>query len=264
LTIETTADLLKIPDIEVGVLQIVSIETTSICNLNCHYCPNSTVGRDKEFMKDSTFYKIVDSLKEYDNNYTGEIYPHLYGEPLLDKRLELFVMYVKKQHPLSIVKIYTNGELLSIERYYSLKKAGVGQFIISQHTDKPSDNISKLYNYTINNSIPADDIVYNEMYKQKILFNRGGLVDTEPYTVNHLSRMVNCIGAHNQMTFDYKGNAVLCCQDYLSKHTYGNIDKQSISDIWNNSVYMRIRNLILYGFLPLKMCRICMYGEDRS
>jgi len=260
LTIETTDDLLKLLDIEVGIIQIVSIETTSICNLNCHYCPNSTVGRDKKFMKESTFYNIVDSLKVYDNNYTGEIYPHFYGEPLLDKRLESFVMYVKKQHPRSIVKIYTNGELLSIERYYTLKEAGVDQFVISQHTDKPSNNILKLYNYTIEKSIKLDDIVYNETYKQKIFYNRGGLVDTEPHSVNRLSQMVNCTGAHNQMTFDYKGNAVLCCQDYLSNHTYGNIDKQSISDIWNNSEYRRTRNLILYGFLPLKMCRTCMYG----
>jgi 8-amino-3,8-dideoxy-alpha-D-manno-octulosonate transaminase len=260
LTIETAADLFKLLDIDVGILQIVSIETTSICNLNCHYCPNSTVGRDNEFMKESTFYNIVDSLKEYNNNYTGEIYPHFYGEPLLDTRLESFVMYVKKQHPLSIVKIYTNGELLSIERYYTLKEAGVDQFVISQHTDKPSNNILKLYNYTIEKSIKVDDIVYNETYKQKIFFNRGGLVDTEPHTANRLSQMVHCTGVHNQMTFDYKGNAVLCCQDYLSNHTYGNIDKQSISEIWNNSVYMRTRNLILFGFLPLKICRTCMYG----
>src|SRR6185369_4543838 len=116
LAIDSVNDLTKLLDVDAGILANVFIETTSICNLRCPYCPNSTVGRDQEFMEEATFYRIIDSLKEYDGNYTGLIAPHFYGEPLIDNRLETFVSYIRKVHPHSNIIIYTNGELLSIAR----------------------------------------------------------------------------------------------------------------------------------------------------
>lgn len=260
LAIESVNDLSKLLTADAGILANVFIETTSICNLRCPYCPNSTVGRDQEFMEEATFYRIVDSLKEYDENYTGLIAPHFYGEPLIDTRLEMFVRYIKNVHPLSDVVIYTNGELLSIARYKSLKEAGVNSFNISQHTDVQSKTLNDTIAYIKLNSLPVEDLCLTDMAMQKIKFNRGGLVDAEPIPEEVLAATEICIAAHRVMLFDYKGNAVICCNDYLSQHSYGNINYKSISDIWNGQDYRRIRNLVLYGYLPLPICRTCMYG----
>jgi MoaA/NifB/PqqE/SkfB family radical SAM enzyme len=59
-------------------LNAVEIETTTVCNRACAYCPNKTVGgRPKTQMGVDVYHKIIDSLGEM--GFAGRVSPHFYG-----------------------------------------------------------------------------------------------------------------------------------------------------------------------------------------
>jgi len=129
--IESTDKLATLFDLDVTAISSVSIETTTVCNLRCSYCPHSTIhAKPPEYMPEEIFYRIVDSFKEYLPDYAGEIIPSMYGEPLLDKRLETFVAYIRRQFPKSVINLFTNGHYLTIERYHRLLVSFPSQLLI--------------------------------------------------------------------------------------------------------------------------------------
>ena len=247
----------RLLDIRVPCLKNIQIETTSICNLRCEYCPNSTVGRDNAFMEAETYYKIIDSLKEYIPDYSGTLAPHFYGEPLIDKRLEQFIAYTRKILPSAVIEVYTNGELLTIDRYLALKTAGVDLFRISQHTELPSTVVETTLTYIQQNHPEIFSIDYKVYRDEKFKMNRGGLVTTEQVPLELMRTVTGCSMAHRVLTFDFKGNALLCCNDYLAQHVFGNIRSNSIEEIWEGMGYQRVRNLLMFGYLPFEMCKVC-------
>lgn len=230
-------------------LRAVEIETTTICNRKCHYCPNYTVGRPPRLMEEKTFFKIIDSLKRH--NFTGRISPHFYGEPLTDSRLESFLQYVHVNLPKAAIKLFTNGELLTVARYLALKKAGVSMFRISQHTECPSDTVKHTLAYIKEHHpdlFTVEHINYFSDHSMKL--NRGGLVAITPVRMRYCTYV-------DQLTFDYLGNAVLCCNDYHSSHIFGNINDKDTHQIWNDKEYIKARSLIANGFWPYEICKIC-------
>ena len=75
----------------------IEFETTAYCNRKCNYCPNVDHERfaddDKFLMKEEVFKKLISQLK--DMNFSGLISPHLYGEPMSDLRMPLWIKYIK-------------------------------------------------------------------------------------------------------------------------------------------------------------------------
>ena len=80
-----------------GIFQAVQIETTTICNRKCPYCPNYSVGRPQCLMEESVFLKIIAALKEI--SFKGTIVFSGFGEPVSDDRLTQFVSHIKKMLP---------------------------------------------------------------------------------------------------------------------------------------------------------------------
>lgn len=62
----------------------ICIETSSMCNRSCVFCPNHHNARPDEEMEWSTIEKIVLELKAL--NYKGRITNYIYNEPMRDKR----------------------------------------------------------------------------------------------------------------------------------------------------------------------------------
>ena len=54
------------------------------------------------------------------------------------------------------------------------------------------------------------------------------------------------------------GEVGLCCIDNMSQFTLGNINDNSVAEIWNNDNFNRIRKLMLNGKKnEIKLCRGC-------
>ncbi len=232
----------------------VEIETTSICNRKCLYCPNSVAERPAGNIPDELFTKIIDELAEM--NYSGRLSPHLYGEPLVDKRIVRFIAYARERLPGAFIKLFTNGDLLTFELLNELDAAGVDVFRVSQH-DKQADSrlIDILQRYTgIAGKHKVEYMKYFD--NDENLMNRGGLI-----AVRHDVNMKFCTYVSG-ITIDFEGNMLLCCQDYLAKHKLGNLKDENIMDVWNKDSYKSLRDRIESGMWLTALCRVCNGRES--
>lgn len=227
----------------------VEIETTSICNRKCSYCPNSNTKRPAVNMKEELYYKIVDELA--DIGFSGRFSPHLYGEPLVDKRIVRFVAYARNKLPNAFIKLFTNGDKLTYEVFNELIEAGVDIVRIAQHDESPSLTLSDTLK-KIDDRIKKDHIEYVKYFNNdEDLMNRGGLIE-----VKHDTEMKYC-NYVSGITIDYAGNMLLCCQDFLSRYRFGNLEEESINGVWNSKNYKLLRDKIKCGIWPLDICKIC-------
>lgn len=102
------------------------IETTSICNLACSFCPPTE--RQARFIKVEDFSKILDDIKPH----TDYIYFHVKGEPLLHPKIDqlLDLSYEKGFK----VNITTNGTLIHKAASKLLGKPALRQMNFSLHS----------------------------------------------------------------------------------------------------------------------------------
>lgn len=230
---------------------IIEIETTTECNRKCVYCPNYTHDRGKHLMSEKLFKKIIDELASI--NFSGRVSPHFYGEPLLDKRLPKLIGYVREKLPLSSIVIFSNGDLLTIDLFNKLIKSGVNQFCITEHGKTMSKNMRQLMDYVKDKPNLSNKVFYFKVQPETPLFNRGGLVEPDVAI-----KFEKCRSPSDVVIIDYKGNVILCCNDYLSSVVFGNMEKESLIQIWNKPYYKKTRKDIRNGIFELEVCKKCV------
>ena len=235
----------------INMLTEISIETITACNRRCLYCPNSKFNRgatkNKKLMEDKLFFKIIDELAEL--GFKGELKPHGYGEPLLDHRLPELISYAKTNLPEAKILLYSNGDLLNIDKYNELVKSGVRGFIITPHGSERNTGMDEVIDY-MNRYKPQDvDFI---LQKIETFLNRGGLIDRQP----SLKRKT-CFDPTTAVAVDYQGNVILCCNDYLGTEVLGTLKNQRLIDIWESKRYKRIRKELRRGLFSCDICKKC-------
>lgn len=121
-------------------LNLVQIQTTSVCNSNCICCPypHSWYKKNPGYMSDGLYRKIVDSINKYDPMFTGKFAPYLCNEPYADKKIlrRCETAYDRLKEP--YVELSSNMGLLDKkmidDTYEMFKKHNFyGKFTISHH-----------------------------------------------------------------------------------------------------------------------------------
>jgi len=236
----------------------INIETTTLCNRRCKYCPNSiferSLEKNEKFMPEHVFRKIINDLKCI--HFTGRISPHLYGEPLLDKRIVSLMRYAHEVLPKATLEMYTNGDFLNIEIIESLYEAGVHNYAISLHGNKKERDASrKRISYFIQyfkNEQKCISIDFIDLDSKYNFSNRGGLI-----RVKNESRQIRCKEPTNPLVINYRGDVLLCCNDYLDKVTFGNVMTETLINIWNSNSFKSTRNRNRKNNYILDICKKC-------
>lgn len=212
------------------------IETTSFCNRRCKYCPNSIYDRgiEKNFMNEELWTKIMKELNEM--HWHGFIQPVGYGEPLADPRMPQLLAITKKYLPKCKVVIYTNGDYLTEEVYNKLRPY-VSGYKVANHGDF-NTNIPKKKNIAIENI--------------KYFSNRASILP-----IKNDVKLDKCDLPAQLLQVDWEGNVKLCCNDYLGKVRFGDLNKERLIDIWNKPEYKKIRKDITNGKPAVDLCKKC-------
>lgn len=241
----------------------INIETTTLCNRRCGYCPNSSFDRsikqNERLMPEDLFKKIIDELKTI--KFTGRISPHLFGEPLLDKRIVRLMKYAHETLPKAKLKMYTNADLLDINMLGGLCDAGVKDYVVSLHgTDKEKEinknRVDKLVSYIREEGMNIN-ISYFNVSTDSFLANRGGLVK-----VKNVNKVVSCQRSTNPLVVDYKGDVLICCNDYLGQVNFGNIANNSLLNIWNSKKFKSVRNDLKKKIYKFDICKKCALQQN--
>lgn len=115
---------------------MLAIEPTNLCNLKCAFCPTSDeklltkVGREKGSMPLELFRKVVDGARQFPVRMK-EVCLFKDGEPLLNKDICGMISYLKQVNICDVIKIFTNGLLLTPELNRELVSAGLDFIRIS-------------------------------------------------------------------------------------------------------------------------------------
>ena len=262
--------------------EIVQIESTNICNAKCVFCPRDDMHRRQGIMSVELFRKIVDECVTLGITH---VRMHNYGEALMDRRLVEKVKYAKERG-IKEVGMISNGSLITDHVARGMIDAGLDAINISVDAsgkevfestrlglkyDKVIANIERLVRLRTesgkrrpklilsfvrqNNS--ADEQAFIEHWRgiaDKIhitdLHNWAGTLNTES-DVNY-----PCYRPWLTFTVLWDGRVSLCCADFDGKTILGNVNTQSIADIWNAEPYREARRQHLESGGP-DICRAC-------
>ena len=221
----------------------VEIEVNSRCNRKCSYCPVSILPYPKvpKFMSKDLFTKIIMNLKSLD--FIGRLSYHFYNEPLLRKDLSDLVSFTKSYLPSAYQVIYTNGDLLTDDRYNELIQSGIDLIFITSHSMKE---------FPVR---PKQELHFPD---ELTLTNRGGSLQHlgEPA---YSTKQLRCYAPSEMLIITSNGDVVLCYEDAKREHVMGNVQTNSIEEIWFSDKFKAIRHSLstIGGRNQIDICSKC-------
>lgn len=226
----------------------VNIETSTICNRACSYCPRSIFPRPKMFLSPKLWKKTINDLEEI--GYSDNLMPVGYGEPLLDRRLPDFIKYARQTLSNAFISVYTNGDFMDSSIFNKLVSVGVDKFVVSLH--KPRNNFMDFY---------------RELPDEKKKYIKFNITENITKQLNTIGGLVNIPKKWkkvwkkcdlNQLTIKANGDVAICCHDYFGKVIFGNVGNEKLIDIWNKPQFKQIRKNLRKGEADLELCKKCM------
>lgn len=272
----------------------VDIETTTVCNLRCPYCPRTVMVDKGELSPDDSltrqeFAPLVDQAAAMG---TKAIKLNYNGEPLAHKDVVWQIDYAKKAGIVD-VSMNTNGVLLKPPKSVGILEAGIDGVFVSFDGVNPelfaksrvgttlgrvADN---LYEFVkLRNKIrPACTLRVNMVYygtpeswEQFVGLKAmwGGLVDAVSYGTygdfehdEGLKEFPEVKGWHcaqpfQRLVLKANGNATICCPDTQDAMCVGNWREVRLYDLWHSPLAREIRRKHACGdYYQLDRCRKC-------
>jgi MoaA/NifB/PqqE/SkfB family radical SAM enzyme len=134
----------------------IDVELTNNCNLKCLFCGQQTMKREKGFIDEKTFKKIVDECSQY----KSPIRLIRWGEPFLHPKIIDFCKYAKQEE--IQLHITTNGTIINEQQMQEIVDLQLDSIIFSfQGATKEQYELmrnNKLYDKLKNNILKLIEI----------------------------------------------------------------------------------------------------------
>ena len=252
----------------------VRYEVTDKCNASCIMCPRDEheYGREHGIMDQSLYEQSIDEIVSLGAKkvvLTG------FGEPMLDRKLELKISYAKSKG----LKTYfiTNGSVLTDKRARSILEAGLDEMRVSFYgmgsdtynavmqgleyektkkgllsflklRDKISPDTKVQLSYLILPENKKDTKAFQEYWEPKVealeIWMPHNFGDGRSYRERSGGEIIKSTCGRPEsgpLQIQWNGEVVPCCYDYNNKIVLGNAFAQPILEILNNSKYRLLR-----------------------
>ncbi|MBS3096743.1 radical SAM protein [Candidatus Woesearchaeota archaeon] len=266
-----------------------NIEPTNACNVNCSFCPRLESSKSIGYMDFDLFRKIIDES----SNYGGRHFSFFKdGESLLHPKLPAMIEYAKKAHPGNTINLSTNAILLDEKKAAEIINAGLDTINMSVNAATP-ETYKKLLNSdkfervveNVNNFLKikkelnaSNPVVTVQMIDMEVAQNdvplfyqtwndKDVVVRVRPFLnwtgVRKDEHAVKrsrypCNYLWNFPSINWDGRVSVCCVDYSEDGIIGDVNKQSLAEIWNGYTIRKYREMHLNGeFDKLPVCKNC-------
>jgi len=268
------------------------IEPTNFCNYKCIMCPNKKYqNNQKGYMDMYLFRKIIDDIKGY------AFYIQLYwmGEPFLSPNLLQMIDYISVNSEAKII-ISTNGSLLDKELLDKIIKSKIYKVIISLDSANSQSiykqirvggdlatvnkNVSRLLEKNTDLKIDLQFIDFNINKSEREEFNKMwsdkncrliySWLNTWANQVKELKKQtyydspnsqiqrIPCSDLWYKMSIHWNGIVSICCYDWNFKVTFGNLNENTVKEIWNSDLINQYRNFHKNNqFEKIPLCADC-------
>lgn len=234
----------------------IEIETINRCNGNCSFCPvnRKSDPRIEAVMSEELFKSIVMQLEEM--QYTGRFTTFSNNEPLLDDRIIEFNRYARAHLPHARMHLYTNGTLLTIEKFAALVEV-LDELIIDNYQQdlKLIRPCLEIKEYCDKHPELKNKVSIVLRKPNEILTSRGGEAPNRKELPEYAKD--RCVLPFKQMIIRPTGQVSLCCNDALGKYTLGDATKEKLVDIWNGPRFQMVRKCLYEGRENWGKCKYC-------
>ena len=256
---------------------VILIENTNCCNAQCVMCPRETLTRKRGFMEFGLFEKIMKELSRASRKPV--VHLHGFGEPLLDPLLSERIT-LAKTCGIKHTYIVTNASLLFPETARKIINAGLDTMKISFYgTDEESyhatmrrldfkvalNNVREfvrirrelkkrtpklILQYLPQEANEAKTEEFQSLWRSLLDKKAGDRLNRSSLhnygggrTYNRVGeRIVSvCFYPWTALSVLCDGRAVTCCVDYNGVQGVGDLNFQSVVEIWNGPVLSTIR-----------------------
>lgn len=260
------------------------IEPVNTCNARCIMCGIDFDKKVKAVLPNELLDKIADELSGY-SSHVEKVMLYLDCEPLLDRSLHLKVARLKEAG-IKRVNIATNASILTARAATNLIKAGLDEIYITIDSLKKETfeairlrlNFDKVYENTVNfikirDELNPDLIIRVQMILQELNADEGeaftehwtpllgpkdqvavqrahnwaNAVEVMKFGDEETINNIPCIALWGTLCIHANGDVGLCCMDTDSSILLGNVNSQSIAEIWSGDQLQEIREKHMSG-----------------
>ena len=278
----------------------VIIEVTRYCNLKCIMCPHPNLKRRKGEMSFPVFKKIVDEIVA--ENQNTKIWLAIMGEPLLLGEKLISMIEYAKNNGIAEINLNTNGVLLNPQLSQKLIDAELDKILFSIDAiseeaynkirvggdfNKVIHNIKYFINLKTNSQSSKPEVIvqFIEMEEnahetdkfKDFWLNEGAIVKIRPKlgwgtaiksqilddTALNCTRFP-CAWLTRTVSIHWDGSFSQCDADHEGTFSPGNIQNQSIKEIWDGEIAIRRKRHWNnnYDFEPCKNCKDWLAGRS--
>jgi MoaA/NifB/PqqE/SkfB family radical SAM enzyme len=221
----------------------VSFELSNRCNYaHVHkHCPLYLKRNDPPvILMTGLILEVIEYLDK--NRFKGSISFHTYNEPLMDPRPFILLLFALERR--LNVMILTNGYYLNQDIAEDLKDSGTTELIVSAYSDAEEERLKKI----------KVDIPYKVVRRK--LDDR-----LDMYTKPEVKCNKPCGAPLNEIIIGCDGKVRLCCLDWDSKYTFGNLYEKPLEEILKDPCLQGMYGLLSSGKRDLDICKRC--GSSR-
>jgi len=263
----------------------VQIETVGRCNAKCDFCPHSELDRKTEAMSDDLFEKIVNDLSSIPSSSPLNIFMNVINEPFMDKKIFPRMRLINEKIPHATIGIYTNMNVmppLFFENLAGIKNITAWNISFNAANkeeyeqsmvidfDRTVSNIKRLFNENRKRKFLKDPIYLsrigtgdeadmrfigecqslfseyecNEEFRPVYKNRTDWLGSIETQGQSQIPSSQPCQQWFNISVF-CNGVVPHCCMDAKGEFPFGNVNEQSILEIYNSPQFRNLRENVI-------------------
>jgi radical SAM domain protein len=267
---------------------LIEIETSTVCNWNCQYCPHTYHKRQRKYQSLELFKEIIRKASEY--GHIRYVSLHGYNEPTIDPhfidRISIIAAYNLK------LALFTNGsgltkpvlEFLAKSRivktiYFNLPSADRNTFILRtgyHHPERILHHIQSAIDMGFKVIISIQGTKEEQLAEASAIeerfplagitaipsFDRCGILKNHYYNNVRLDNrfLKGCGFILTDVHVGLEGEMYLCLEDFYKKNIYANISDGSLKQILQCHDLQILKQKI-WGHIPAEkdfICRKCV------
>jgi len=277
-----------------GLPTLLHLEPTNSCNLRCPMCPRT---KDMERKVGFMSMSVVEKIAAEAEGHVQFVLLQAWGESVMHPQLDKIVANFKSRGIRTFLS--TNATLLDANRSDKLLDSGLDLIIFSldavneetyrqlrvggdfQKTVKNVEEFLKKVRQRHIDMFCVCQLIYMSLNKHEALTFRkkwrelGAHVWLKPFNVWNgenedfdklhpdSAKKVYfdnlCDWPWRTMVIHWNGNVVPCCNDYDGDVVFGNVQQNTLAEVWNGEAIQSFRKAHIEGRRNIEFCKKCSY-----
>jgi hypothetical protein len=271
---------------------LVHLETVTVCNAACNFCPYPTVARKGNRMSDTLIEKVIDDLTDVPPDLPFLLAPYKLSDPFLEHRLFDIIELVGRKLPGAQVSLITNGAALTDKKVVQLSRcSNIAYVNVSLNScdeveyeevmklplARTLERLTGLHLRAVAGEIPfpvrltrvsgthADDVRWLQWcamsfpkFVPQIIPRNDWIGDVPNALVDSRVPDAPC---HRwfDLSIVSTGEVAMCCMDGEAKYPKGNVNSGNALDIYNQPRLRSLRESLISRTGAPEPCNRCTY-----